>query len=249
QNVVPTLTFGVVNNDPANGLFTTANLPGATDAQITAAKSLYAILTGRISSIAANAALNDKTKQYHYLGAQVRRGRQREWGFLGKDSWRATPNLTLTGGLRYELQLPFSVRNGIYTTTTTDGLFGIAGPNNHFNNNVQAGSPTQFVQFKNGDQAYTTDKNNFAPSVGFAWSLHAKNGWLKRIVGEGGQTVVRGGYSIAYERQGSNTFLNFDNNPGLTFSATRNISNNNLSTTQCPPPIFLTNPTCLLAPA
>src|SRR5215813_1716940 len=232
QNVVPTLTFGMVNGDPANDLITKA-LPGQADSVINSAKSLYAILTGRISSIQANAILDEKTNQYQYLGNQIRRGRQREWGFFGQDSWRATPNLTLTGGLRYELQLPFSVQNGIYTTTTGASL---------------ANAKTQFVQFNDGDHAYETDKNNIAPSVGFAWGMSSKNGLLKRITGEAGQTVIRGGYSIAYERQGSNTFLNFDNNPGIIFSATRNTGNGNLKTDQCPLPILLSNPSCLGAP-
>jgi len=137
QNVVPTLTFGMVNGDPANTLINTA-LAGQSDTVINSAKALYAILTGRISTIQANAVLDEKTNQYQYLAAQIRRGRQREWGFFGQDSWRATPTLTLTGGLRYELQLPFSVQNGSYTTTTGAGL-------------ARANGPTQFVQFKDGD--------------------------------------------------------------------------------------------------
>src|ERR671930_521922 len=99
-----------------------------------------------------------------------------------------------------------------------------------------------------GAAAYKTDKNNFAPSVGFAWSLPAKTGWLKRITGESGQTVIRGGYSIAYERQGLNTFFNFSNNPGITFPATRNNTIGNLKTDQCPLPILLNNRSCLGAP-
>jgi hypothetical protein len=249
QNVVPSINFGVVTGDPASDLFTTGNFPGASQAQLSSAQSLYAILTGRISAINADAVLDEKTNQYQYLAAQVRRGRQREWGFFGQDSWRATPNLTLTGGLRYELQLPFSVQNGIYTTTTPGGLFGISGPGNLFKPNTQAGSATQFVQFNNGDAAYNTDKNNFAPSVGFAWTLPAKSGWLKRFLGEAGQTVIRGGYSVAYERQGSGTFLNFDVNPGITFPATRSATIGNLATAQCPSPVLLSQKSCLGAPA
>jgi len=248
QNVVPSINFGLLSGDPADSLFAPA-FPGVSNTVLNSAKSLYAILTGRISAINADAILDEKTNQYQYLAAQVQRGRQREWGFFGQDSWRATPNLTLTGGLRYELQLPFSVQNGIYTTSTPGGLFGISGPGNLFKPNTQAGSATQFVQFNNGDAAYNTDKNNFAPSVGFAWTLPAKNGWLKRFLGEAGQTVIRGGYSVAYERQGSGTFLNFQVNPGLTFPATRNATIGNLVTTQCPAPILLSQKSCLGAPA
>src|SRR5205085_10412160 len=72
---------------------------------------------------------------------------------------------------------------------------------------------------------------NVCPSIGFAWSTAGKSGWLKRLIGEGGQTVIRGGYSIAYERQGSASVLNFfDANPGLFFSVNRNNSTGNLVT-------------------
>jgi hypothetical protein len=249
QNVVPSLNFGIVTGDSAGNLVSSAFPSGTSNAVITAAQNLYAILTGRISSITANAVLDEKTNQYQYLAAQVRRGRQREWGFFAQDSWRATPNLTLTYGLRYELQLPFSVQNGIYTTSTPASLFGISGPGNLFKPNVQSGSPTQFTQFNDGDAAYKTDKNNFAPSLGFAYSLPAQSGWLKRIFGEAGQTVIRGGYSVAYERQGSATFLNFDNNPGITLSATRSATIGNLATAQCPTPVLLSQTSCLGAPA
>src|SRR5262245_47193713 len=48
STTVPTISFGVTNDDPAAGLFTTANFPGASAANLTAARGLYAILTGRV---------------------------------------------------------------------------------------------------------------------------------------------------------------------------------------------------------
>ena len=228
--VVPNITFGLATGDPALAMFNTTNFPNASGTNLTNAQSLYAVLTGRVTAITANAVLDEKTNKYGYLADQVRRGRQREWGFFAQDSWRARSNLTLTGGLRYELQLPFTTLNDIYTTTDVAGLFGVSGAGNLFKPNTLTGSPTKFSPFKKGEYAYQTDKNNFAPSVGFAWSPAAKSGWLKRLVGDGGQTVIRGGYSIAYNRQGSASFLNFDNNPGLTINATRSATIGNLVT-------------------
>jgi hypothetical protein len=243
QTLVPTINFGLITNEPALDMFNTTNFPGG-DSVLGDARNLYSILTGRVTSITGNAVLDEKTGQYQYLGAQIRRFRMREYGLFLQDSWRARPSLTLTGGLRYELQLPFETLNGVYNTTTGDGLFGGSGRDGVFNPNRQ----TQFVPLNKGDKAYNTDSNNIAPSIGFAWSLNAKEGWLKRLIGEGGQTVLRGGYSIAYNRQGGASFSGvFDNNPGLTVSATRSATNGNLApTTELP---VLLSQTSRLGPA
>jgi len=233
QTLVPSITFGIASGDPASSLFNTTNFPGASGTNLTDAQNLYAVLTGRITAITANAVLDEKTGQYQYLAARIRRGRMREWGFFGQDSWRVRPNLTLTGGLRYELQLPFNPLNSVYSTASIPDLFGVSGPGNLFKPGTLAGKTTQFVQYKEGDQAYQTDKNNFAPSLGFAWTPSVKQGWLKHLIGDSGQTVLRGGYSIAFNRQGMESFSGvFDANPGVQISATRSTNIGNLVTGQ-----------------
>ena len=217
QTAVPAITFGVNSADPADGLFSSANFPGSADADRTRARNLYAVLTGRVTAVTANAQLDEKTGQYVYLGKRIQRGRQRELGFFAQDAWRARPNLTINYGLRWELQLPFTPLNDSYTTVAGADLFG----------------DTQFVQYRKGDHGYNTDYKNFGPSFGFAWSLDAKRGWLKRIVGESGKTVLRGGYAIAYTRQPGASFSNvFGNNPGSFVTATRSLTLGNLVTNQ-----------------
>jgi Carboxypeptidase regulatory-like domain/TonB-dependent Receptor Plug Domain len=223
QTAVPAITFGVNSADPADGLFSSANFLGSADTDRTRARNLYAVLTGRVTAITANAQLDEKTGKYFYLGKRIQRGRQRELGFFAQDAWRARPNLTINYGLRWELQLPFTPLNDSYTTTTGADLFGFSG----------LGRDTQFVQYRKGDHGYNTDYKNFGPSFGFAWSIDAKRGWLKRIVGEGGQTVLRGGYAIAYTRQPGASFSNvFGANPGSFVSATRSLTNGKLVTNQ-----------------
>ncbi|MGH9940050.1 MAG: TonB-dependent receptor, partial [Blastocatellia bacterium] len=199
---VPTITFGVDANDPAAAMFSaqnqSTNFPGAASADLTRARNLYAVLTGRVTSIAANANLNEETGQYEYLGDYTARARQRELGFFAQDSWRMRPNLTLTLGLRYELEFPFLALNNAYSFTSVDDLFGVSGPGNLFKPSVLTGKPTSYTNFKEGSHAYNVDKNNFAPSVGFAYSASFKHGYLRRFFGDSGQTVLRGGFSIAY---------------------------------------------------
>ena len=228
QTVVPGINFGLAAGDPAAAMFNAANFPNASAANLQDAQNLYAVLTGRVTAIVASAVLDEKTKQYSYLGALSQRLRQREWGLFGQDAWRARPNLTLNFGLRWELQLPFTVQNGVYTRSTIAGLYGVSGPN-LFKPGTLAGSPTQFNPIQSGERLYHTDYHDFAPSFGFAWSPNVKSGWLKRLIGENGQTVLRGGYSIAYNREGSSAIRNaFGFNPGLTISATRSTALGNL---------------------
>ncbi len=237
QTLVPTLSFDVVTGDPALGLFTTANFPGASNTQVTAARQFYAMLTGRVSQIAGNARIDEATGQYTYNGLGTQRGRMREAGVFVQDSWRITPNFTANLGLRYELQFPFYSLNDSYMTATIQDVCGVSGVGNpddgaHMCNLFSPGSmpgqkPT-FKQFTSGTPAFNTDYNNFAPSAGFAWTPGAGSGW-RRILGEEGDTVVRGGYALAYNRPGMSDFSDvFGSNPGVTIDATRNLNNGNL---------------------
>jgi hypothetical protein len=236
QTLVPTVNFGVdAAGDPAAVIFNEANakinLPGAGAADITRAQNLYALLTGRITSINANARLSEENGQYTYLGTLTQRARQREIGFFAQDSWRARQNLTLTGGLRLEAQLPFTALNDVYSQTSFAELFGVSGQGNLFQPGNLSGSKAQYTQYAGGTRAYNTDYTNFAPSLGFAWQPSFKGGFLGRLFGEGGQTALRGGYSIAYNREGINTFTSiFGGNPGGTITVNRNLALNNLGT-------------------
>ncbi len=249
--LTPTINFGVDTTDPANAMFNTTNFPGASPADLNNARNLYAILTGRVTAINANARLVEETGQYTYLGNAFERSHQKEFGLFAQDSWRITQNLTVNYGVRWEVQRPFTVDNSSYTTATVDDIWGVSGPGNLFKPGTLAGRPTQFIQMKDGTGAYKTDYSNFAPSLGFAWRINGKDGWLKRIAGEG-QTVVRAGYSIAYNRQGIGDFRgSASGNPGVVITTNRSITNGNLGTLpvlfrekdRLGPPAFPTTPT------
>lgn len=227
--LAPNIGFGVNANDPAISMFVAANFPGASAANLTAAQNIYAVLTGRVTSIAASAVLDEESGQYVYLGESVNRGRQREYGIFAQDAWRARPNLTLTYGLRWEVQGPFVALNEGWTTVTVSDLFGVSGLGNMFKPGTMTGRVPQFIPFRNGAKAYNTDYKNFAPNLGIAWTPQAQNGWLKSLIGNGGQTVVRAGYSIAYNRNGLGDFSGqFGANPGSAINADRNLTIGNL---------------------
>ena len=98
--------------------------------------------------------------------------RTHSYNFFFNDSWRATPRLTLTAGLRYEYNSPpvdADDRANIYDPATRT-LIPVG------TNNIPRGG-------------FNADKNNFAPRVGFSWTL-----------GEDSRTVLRGGYGIYYDQ-------------------------------------------------
>jgi carboxypeptidase family protein/TonB-dependent receptor-like protein len=98
--------------------------------------------------------------------------RTESYNFFINDSYRVTPRLTLNGGLRYEYNSPpvdAEDRANIYDVATRSLVR--VGTN---------GVP---------HSAFEPDRNNFAPRVGFAWTI-----------GNDQATVLRGGYGIYYDQ-------------------------------------------------
>jgi hypothetical protein len=226
QTVVPTVNFGISGTLAGDAAAFNAFAPlNATVGQQGAAANFYSTLVGRISSLARYAALNENTNKYSVQDQFVSRARQVEYGFYAQDTWRFRPNITLTGGIRWEVQGPFQSLNNTLAQVSYAGLFGESGVDNIFKPGTLTGSPTQYTNFASGSKAYNTDYGNFAPSVGFTWSPNFKEGLLRKLGGESGQTVLRGGFSMAYVREGTNTFLSIlAGNPGQTIDASQNIT-------------------------
>lgn len=221
---VPSVTFGVDSVRDATAFNAFSSLASA--GQQGAAAALYATLTGRMTGVTANARLNENTNQYSYLGDLISRAQQTEFGFFGQDTWRVRSNLTLTFGLRWEVQLPFQALNNTYAQNSYEGLFGESGVGNLFKPGTLAGSPTTYTLYTPGTKAYNTRYDSFAPSIGVSYSPNVgSSGFMHRLFGNPGQTVLRGGYSRAFVREGVNTFQSiFASNPGGTISANQSIT-------------------------
>jgi hypothetical protein len=206
QSLAPSISFGLPSAyDPAYAMFDSTNgpknLPNSTATQQSAAASLYASLTARVTAITANAVINEKTNEYTYVGPFVQRARQRELGVFAQDSWRMRPGFTVTYGLRWEFSMPWTPKNNAYTWATPAEVWGFSGIGNIFKPGATGGKPTVLNKFNPGDPAYNTDYKSFAPTVGFAWSPKG-TGLLEKILGSGSQTVIRGGFGLAYNRYG-----------------------------------------------
>jgi hypothetical protein len=222
-NAVPTVNFGISSTlEAANFSSLVGQLPTANQG---GAAQLYATLTGRISSVGASAYLNEDTNVLTYNGTLYQRSKMVDYGFFAQDTWKIRPNLTLTLGMRWELQGPFTPENGTFSFATYEALWGESGVGNIFKPGTLTGAPTVYNPLSSGTDAWEADNNNIAPSLGVAWQPNFRPAFLRRVFGEPGQTVVRGGYSRAYVREGFNSFLSIiGSNPGPFLDVTRNIT-------------------------
>ncbi|HVS83706.1 MAG TPA: TonB-dependent receptor [Pyrinomonadaceae bacterium] len=206
NGAVPTIGYGQDTSDVIEtAMFTAGNFPGSTSTQRNQADALYRVLTGRLSSISHTASLGEDGTTYTLDQTRIQRYRQREFGLYGQDSWRFRPNLTLNFGLRLEtVYAPISQNKGL-TQTTFAGLFSSSGTDLSalFRPGATGGSLTTFTPLPPGLHPYNT-AHNLAPTFGFAYQPNFKHGLLRRLAGNSGQTVLRGGWAMAFDREGLN---------------------------------------------
>jgi hypothetical protein len=245
QTLVPTANFGLNTSEAADAMFNATTLPGASAADITQAKNLYAMLTGRITTLTGDARINAAGDQYQLLGRSRAEGRMREFNFFVSDSWRLRPSITVSAGLRYVLQNPFYPTNDSYTTVTRAALYGRSGDGNIFKPGTLTGERPGYISYPKGEYAYNTDRNNWAPSVGFAWQVSPATGFMKLIRGsEEGDVVVRAGWAMAYQRPGMSDFTGvFGANQGILASLQTDQNTTSL------PILLRNNPALPAAPA
>jgi hypothetical protein len=113
--------------------------------------------------------------------------RENDLAFYGQDDWRIKSNLTLNIGLRWEWdQQAINLLHGISVQNVANGFWA-------------AGLPTSVTEIPKIPE----DLNNFGPNLGFAWTPRI----LHKLTGNE-QTVIRGGYRIAYDPSYYNIFLN-----------------------------------------
>ena len=164
-------------------------------------------------------------------GANGRRDyRQRAYAGFIQDNWRATNNLSLSFGLRYEYNSPLTdlenrvayyrpqagVRSQLLRSAsmTFEGRRIVAQGGNPPVGLVYVGDPDPVLGGTVPEGGVRPDKNNFAPRFGFAYSLNGGKGFLGRFLGEN-QTVIRGGYGWYYGAVIGDTALQQLSAPGF----------------------------------
>jgi len=119
-----------------------------------------------------------------------------EYNFFAQDEWRIRQNFSLSFGLRYEYNTPPRENHNIIEQTFTDPLL----------NDPNVGDIRTFLAGRT--QIFESDRNNFEPRIGFAWSPN--------IFGQNHTTVIRAGFGVFHDQtlgavvsQSRNTFPNF----------------------------------------
>jgi hypothetical protein len=120
------------------------------------------------------------------------------YGFFIQDEWRASSNVTVSLGLRYELRPPFedreeNISNFLRDTPAGDVVvpstasIDLSAPG--FAGSIGSARIVAADEIGYPQALRFTDKNNIEPRIGLAWRPNADN-----------RTVVRGGYGIYHAR-------------------------------------------------
>lgn len=186
----PALTISTTANPSTPGL--NANLlPLISSVDLARANALRYTLGGIIGGASQRANLISTSEGYGFAPS-IDAYNFRIYSGYGSDQWRLRPNFTLNLGLRYEFYTPLRTPNAKYlepVITNPDDILGsLSNPNAVLNIVGQnAGKSGQY---------FKADKDNFAPSVSFAYSPNFNKGLFSGLLGGG--TVLRGGFKVNY---------------------------------------------------
>jgi len=108
--------------------------------------------------------------------ADVLSSRSDYWGAFLQDNWKISPKLTLSLGLRWEMDTPRWEKNNRQNGVDLLAMNPVSGTRGIVTFSGRDGASKYANDF---------DKNNFGPHAGFAWRLNE-------------MTVIRGGYGLNY---------------------------------------------------
>jgi hypothetical protein len=184
------LNFGYIGDptfDKLSGPLTDPN-------QLAVANALQSDLAGLIGEARNTFNVTSKTSGFVNGAPQINTFNYDNLSFYVADQWRLRPNLTLNLGVRYELFTgvtdPSALRLEVVVPSGLSPTQALLDPNGTFNFvGGNTGKPGQF---------FKTDKNNFAPNLGFAYSPNFKTRFIRNVFPGEGKTVIRGGFRQSY---------------------------------------------------
>ncbi|HEV8429859.1 MAG TPA: carboxypeptidase regulatory-like domain-containing protein [Pyrinomonadaceae bacterium] len=151
------------------------------------------------------------------LGDPLLAFKEHDWYFFAQNDLKIRPNLTLNLGVRYE-----------YTGQPINQLHDVTVARES-NNATAFFNPSLPLDIRTVPEI-PADKNNFAPRLGFAYTPR----FWKGLFGDDA-TVIRGGFSLAYDPAFYNILLNVQN--AAPFSVALTVPTSSLPATNSPAPL------------
>jgi Carboxypeptidase regulatory-like domain len=184
----------------------------------------FMLLTGSITTASATLFSNPHTQTFLPPGTINRRTTaEHDFEIFVQDSWHLRSNLTVTAGLRYEYETPPWEIHGyeVAPTTDLDAWFAkrVSNMNAGIASNVSPLLSWDLAGRANGKPSwYNPDYKNFAPRLAVAWSPDYEHGFLQKLFGRPGQSSVRAGFGLYYDRIGQPIALDSDKygSPGVS---------------------------------
>jgi hypothetical protein len=160
-------------------------------------ESIYNDLLGRMESVSQtfNSAL---TSPLPAGTARIRDYSTNEFSAFVQNDWKIRRNVTLNLGVRYEVRTSPKEKNSLQSILDKASNLSAATEISDFNISAR-------------DNWYSTDWNNFAPRVGFAWDIGGK-----------GDTVLRGAYGFHFDHL-SGAITDFVDKTSYGFAQTINL--------------------------
>jgi hypothetical protein len=133
-----------------------------------------------------------------------------EYEIYVQDQWRMTPTLTLTYGTRFFVSSPPWETNGLQVTPTPNLGDWFAMRRTLMLNGLPTNQAPELAfdlggPANDGRNYYAWDWNNWSPRVALAWAPRMNNWFFGN-----GKLVIRGGWSLVYDRVGNGLASTFD---------------------------------------
>ncbi|HTQ53236.1 MAG TPA: carboxypeptidase regulatory-like domain-containing protein [Bryobacteraceae bacterium] len=204
-----------IQNDVTNFLAAKTGNPNLQLANPDAVASAMGVLLGLVNNTQITYQFDHNGNPLPIGAPSARAFNMREYEGYINDSWRVTPELTLTLGLRYSNDRPPFEANGLQVSPNI-------GLDQYFAQRVGLGAegvpsnamPNAYLSYDLGGPVngkaswYGSDNNNFGPRFALAYSPRNHDGWLKRVFGSEG--ALRMGGAMLYDRYGSELITQYN---------------------------------------
>jgi hypothetical protein len=193
------IPLGISSGDPAANAFTISGsnptMPGANSTNQAAAEQLYAVLTGRISNVNGSYAYIPSTGNYSPGHAGYNLDELAlATGIWFQDTWKVSPSLTLTYGLRWDFTTATHDISSAYHSSTQASVWGPTAVGQLFQPGTLNGVANPVLQLN--PNPYHGWYKSPQPQVGLAWNpVVNSDGFLKKLLGVN-STVIRAGFGL-----------------------------------------------------